>query len=56
MIDVLYDHHVKLICSADVSPDKLYDGQRLAFEFERTSSRLLEMQSADYLSLAHSQQ
>ena len=56
LIDVLYDHHVKLICSAEVSPDQLYLGNRLSFEFERTVSRLLEMQSSEYLAQAHSQQ
>jgi cell division protein ZapE len=45
-----------LICSAAVSPDQLYLGKRLSFEFERTASRLIEMQSQEYLALAHSQQ
>jgi len=53
LIDILYDHRVKLICTAEVRPDRLYDGVRLAFEFERTSSRLIEMQSSQYLAQAH---
>lgn len=53
MIDIFYDHHIKLLISAEVVAEKLYSGERLAFEFKRTVSRLLEMQSSEYLSLAH---
>lgn len=56
LIDVLYDHHVILICSAAVLADQLYLGKRLAFEFERTVSRLTEMQSEQYLKQAHTLQ
>jgi cell division protein ZapE len=53
-IDTLYDQHVKLVMSANAPPAGLYLGKgREAFEFERTASRLIEMQSHDYLALPH---
>ncbi|VAX01844.1 ATPase, partial [hydrothermal vent metagenome] len=50
LIDVLYDNHCRLVISADGPPDALYQvsGGREAFEFERTASRLIEMQSREY--------
>lgn len=52
-IDALYDHNVKFICSAAAQADGLYTGKRLAFAFDRTISRLTEMQSKHYLALPH---
>jgi len=42
-----------LICSAAADPTGLYRGKRLAFEFERSASRLIEMQSESYLAGGH---
>lgn len=53
LVDEFYDRKVKLIVSADVDVDALYAGQHLQHEFERTRSRLYEMQSRAYLSEAH---
>ena len=53
LVDELYDRRVKLIVSAAAPIDSLYTGKRLAQEFKRTGSRLNEMQSTQYLSLAH---
>jgi len=53
LIDALYDYKVKLICSADALATELYTEGDGAFEFERTTSRLLEMQSPEYLALGH---
>ena len=53
MVDEFYDKHVVLVISADVSIESLYIGDKLAFEFQRCISRLLEMQSHSYLSQSH---
>jgi cell division protein ZapE len=53
LVDVLYDRRVKLMLSADVTADQLYTEGPLAHEFPRTVSRLREMQSAEFLALAH---
>ena len=53
LIDALYEYKVKLLASADAEPAQLYPSGDGAFEFERTVSRLMEMQSDDYLALGH---
>ena len=52
-IDEFYDRRVKMVFSAAVGPERLYCGERLAFEFRRTASRLLEMQTSAYLGQPH---
>ncbi len=53
LVDEFYDRNVKLILSASVPVIDLYEGQRLRAEFARTESRLIEMQSQDYLAREH---
>jgi len=53
LVDEFYDRRVKLLVTAQQSILELYEGEKLAFEIQRTRSRLLEMQSDDYLMEAH---
>lgn len=53
LVDEFYDHGVKLVIAADVALDELYAGKKLVFEFQRTGSRLIEMQSREYLAQPH---
>lgn len=53
MIDSFYDHHVVLLFSAAVAIDALYQGTKLQFDFQRTKSRLHEMQTVHYLHSDH---
>tara|TARA_B100000287_G_C20447956_1_gene708314 strand:+ start:21 stop:818 length:798 start_codon:yes stop_codon:yes gene_type:complete len=53
LVDEFYDRGVKLIIEADALPGNLYEGEQLIFEFLRTESRLMEMQSLEYLSKEH---
>lgn len=53
LIDELYDRHVNFICTAAAAPTELYAGSKLNHAFERTASRLIEMQTAEYLALEH---
>ena len=52
-MDEFYDRRVKLILSAATALSSLYAGERLRLEFQRTQSRLEEMQSHDYLASPH---
>ena len=53
LVDALYDHRCILVCSAAAMPEELYPKGDGAFEFQRTVSRLIEMQSRDYLASSH---
>ena len=53
LVDILYDHRVKLVLSADAPAEALFVEGRNAHEFARTASRLVEMRSHDYMALAH---
>ncbi len=53
LVDTLYDQRVKLIASADATPDRIYQRGENAKMFERTASRLDEMQSEEWLGQAH---
>ena len=53
MVDEFYDRGVKLVLSAEGPPADLYHGERLAFDFARTASRLTEMQTHAYLERPH---
>jgi cell division protein ZapE len=53
LIDALYENKVKLFIAADAGPEELYSAGSGHFEFERTISRLNEMQSAEYFALGH---
>ncbi|MEQ8954922.1 MAG: cell division protein ZapE, partial [Gammaproteobacteria bacterium] len=53
MVDEFYDRNVNLILGAEAPLESLYVEGRLSFEFRRTRSRLLEMQSQEYLGRAH---
>ncbi|MEN4931048.1 cell division protein ZapE [Erwinia billingiae] len=53
LVDEFYERHVKLVVSAEASLFEIYQGARLKFEYQRCVSRLQEMQSEEYLRLAH---
>ncbi len=53
LLDVFYDHKVKLIVTAAAPAHEIYNGKFLSFEFDRAVSRLIEMQSEEYLAHKH---
>jgi cell division protein ZapE len=53
LVDEFYDRRVKLVISAEAPSQRLYIGERLAFEFQRTMSRLTEMRTSAYLGRPH---
>ena len=53
LIDELYDRKVNIFIVAKSAPNRLYRGTRLKDDFKRTASRLIEIQSSEYLALAH---
>lgn len=53
LIDALYENRTKLVCTAGAPPEELYPAGDGAFEFHRTVSRLMEMQSAEYIAEPH---
>ncbi len=53
LIDEFYDRNIKVAVAAEVEMNRLYAGRKLAFEFQRTLSRLIEMQSVEYLGREH---
>jgi cell division protein ZapE len=53
LIDEFYDRGVKIVVSAAAPPTALYHGDRVSFEFERAASRLIEMQTQEYLAGQH---
>lgn len=53
LVDTLYDRNVRFYASADAHPEELYAGERLTFEFQRTTSRLREMQTQEYRHRPH---
>ncbi len=53
LVDELYEHGCKLVVAAADHPDRLYPEGQGAFDFRRTASRLMEMQSPEYLAREH---